>query len=50
MNGDEVYYYGNPGEGGATITPSSGATQPFPTPKAVRTYNALELEHYTPVR
>jgi hypothetical protein len=43
VNGDEVYYYGNPGEGGATITPSSGATKPFATPKPVRTYNALEL-------
>ena len=43
VNGDEVYYYGNPGEGGATTTPTSGATKPFPTPKAVRTYNALEL-------
>ena len=43
VNGDEVYYYGNPGEGGATITPSSGLTKPFATPKPVRTYNALEL-------
>jgi hypothetical protein len=43
VGGDEVYYYGNPGEGGATITPSSGATTAFATPKPVRTYNALEL-------
>jgi hypothetical protein len=43
VNGDEVYYYGNPGEGGATITPTSGKTQSFATPKAVRNYNALEL-------
>jgi len=43
VGGDEVYYYGNPGEGGSTITPVSGATKPFATPKPVRTYNALEL-------
>ena len=43
VNGDEVYYYGNPGEGGSTITPVSGATEPFATPKPVRNYNALEL-------
>jgi hypothetical protein len=42
-NGDEVYFYGNPGEGATSITPTSGATKPFPTPKPVRTYNALEL-------
>jgi carboxypeptidase family protein/TonB-dependent receptor-like protein len=43
VNGDEVYYYGNPGEGGALETPSSGATKPFPTPKAERTYTAMEF-------
>ena len=32
-NGDEVYFYGNPGEGATAITPTSGATKPFPTPK-----------------
>lgn len=42
-NGDEVYFYGNPGEGETSITPTSGATPPFPTPKAVRNYNAMEL-------
>jgi hypothetical protein len=42
-NGNEVYFYGNPGEGATSITPTSGKTQPFPTPKPVRTYNALEL-------
>ncbi|MBI2687456.1 MAG: TonB-dependent receptor [Acidobacteria bacterium] len=44
VNGDEVYYYANPGEGGATITPSSGLTKPFPTPKAKRTYDAAEFQ------
>ncbi len=44
VNGDEVYYYANPGEGGALITPSSGATAPFPTPKAERRYDAMELQ------
>jgi len=43
VNGDEVYQYANPGEGGATVTPTSGKTQPFATPKPVRTYNAMEL-------
>jgi hypothetical protein len=42
-NGDEVYFYGNPGEGATSITPTSGLTKPFPTPRPVRTYNALEL-------
>ena len=42
--GDEVYYYANPGEGVAKITPPSGATRKaIPTPKALRTYDALEL-------
>ncbi len=44
VNGDEVYYYANPGEGGATVTPTSGATKPFPTPKAKRTYDAGEFQ------
>ena len=44
-NGDETYYYGNPGEGSATRFPASGATrQEIPTPKAKRTYNAMELK------
>ncbi len=43
VNGDEVYYYANPGEGGALQTPSSGLTKPFPTPKASRTYDAAEF-------
>lgn len=44
VNGDEVYYYANPGFGNALTTPPSGATKPFPTPKAVRNYNALEMQ------
>ncbi len=43
VNGDEVYYIANPGEGGALITPHSGATTDFPTPKAKRKYDALEM-------
>ncbi len=49
--GNEVYRYGNPGEGAYKIFPSSGATCVvkvgeacgFPMPKAERVYNALEL-------
>lgn len=44
VNGNEEYYYANPGEGGATITPSSGLTKPFATPKATRTYDAAEFQ------
>lgn len=40
---NEVYLYANPGEGQATISPTSGATKPFPVPKAKRTYDAMEL-------
>jgi hypothetical protein len=43
VNGDEAYFYGNPGEGATKETPTSGATKPFPTPKPLRTYNAMEL-------
>ena len=43
VNGDEVYFYGNPGEGATAQTPTSGATKPFPTPKPKRNYNAMEL-------
>ncbi|MFB3829058.1 MAG: carboxypeptidase regulatory-like domain-containing protein [Bryobacteraceae bacterium] len=42
-NGDEIYLHGNPGEGHALIMPTSGATKPFPMPKAVRKYDAMEL-------
>lgn len=44
-NGDETYFYGNLGEGDSTVFPASGGTrQSIPTPKAKRTYNAMELE------
>jgi hypothetical protein len=43
VNGDEAYFYGNPGEGATAETPTSGATKPFPTPKPLRIYNAMEL-------
>jgi hypothetical protein len=43
VNGDEVYVYGNPGEGLAKMNPVSGLTKPFPMPKAKRKYDALEL-------
>lgn len=46
VDGNEVYVIGNPGGGElGTITPTSGATKPFATPKAVRTYDALELTY-----
>ena len=46
VNGNEVYVIGNPGGGElGTLTPSSGATAPFVTPKAVRRYDALELTY-----
>lgn len=44
VNGDEVYYYANPGFGSALTTPTSGASKPFPTPKAKRLYDAMELQ------
>jgi len=44
VNGNEEYYYANPGEGGALQTPTSGLTKPFPTPKASRTYDAAEFQ------
>lgn len=44
VNGDSVYVIGNPGEGQNTLTPSSyPATEPFPTPKPKRQFDALEL-------
>ncbi len=43
VNGNEEYFYANPGEGNASTTPVSGGSQPFPTPKASRTYDAAEF-------
>lgn len=46
VNGDEVYVIGNPGGGElGLVTPTSGATKAFATPKAVRQYDALELTY-----
>ena len=42
-NGDEIYLHGNPGMGHALIMPTQGATEPFPMPKAIRKYDAMEL-------
>jgi carboxypeptidase family protein len=43
VNGDTVYSIANPGEGSATITAGSGLTKAFPTPKPLRTYDAIDL-------
>jgi hypothetical protein len=46
VDGNEVYVIGNPGAGQlGTITPTSGLTKPFATPKPVRDYDALELTY-----
>jgi hypothetical protein len=44
VDGNEAYYYANPGEGNALMTPTSGLTKSFPTPKAVRKYDAAEFQ------
>jgi hypothetical protein len=43
VNGDSVYAIGNPGEGSTTIARPSGPTAPFPMPKAVRRYDAVDV-------
>ena len=43
VDGDEIYVIGNPGSGLGAITPVSGRTHEFATPKAMRQYDALEL-------
>jgi hypothetical protein len=45
VDGNEVYVIGNPGEGISATTPPSGSplTGEFPTPKARRQYDAVEL-------
>jgi hypothetical protein len=45
VNGNEVYVIGNPGEGIGALTPTSGLTKPFATPKPIRQYDALELTY-----
>jgi len=41
--GNEVYVIGNPGRGIGLITPVSGRTTPFTTPRPKRQYTAVEL-------
>jgi len=41
--GNEVYVIGNPGRGIGLITPVSGKTTPFTTPRPKRQYTAVEL-------
>ena len=43
VNGDAVYAIANPGEGSTTIARPSGPTRPFPMPKAVRRYDAVDV-------
>jgi hypothetical protein len=44
VDGSEVYIYGNPGKGIATMSaPSSSAVKSFKLPEAKRVYDALEL-------
>jgi hypothetical protein len=45
IDGNEVYFIGNPGEGSSTITPTSAAplTPAFNTPKPKRQYDAVEV-------
>ncbi len=43
VDGNETYIYGNPGEGLATVTPTTGLTAPFATPTAKRNYDALQV-------
>ena len=43
-NGNEIYYAANPGEGIAAIrTLRTGLTGPYPTPRPLRQYDALEF-------
>jgi len=44
VNGNAVYSIGNPGEGAAAfMAPSGATTQPIPTPKPLRVYDAMEI-------
>jgi len=44
VGGNKEFFFANPGDEGARVTPTSGLTAPFPTPRAVRTYEAGELQ------
>ena len=43
VNGNEVYVYGNPGEGNATQAIVSSLTAPFNNPTAKRVYDAVDV-------
>ncbi|HKY20160.1 MAG TPA: TonB-dependent receptor [Vicinamibacterales bacterium] len=43
VDGNEVYIYGNPGEGRAVAANISGLTAPFVIPKAKRDYDAVDV-------
>jgi outer membrane receptor protein involved in Fe transport len=43
VNGSEVYLYCNPGEGLCATAFTTGATAPFPNPRPMRKYDAVEL-------
>jgi hypothetical protein len=43
VNGTEVYIYGNPGRGLATMSAPSGLTPSFKLPRPTRVYDAMEL-------
>ncbi|MEP7310412.1 MAG: carboxypeptidase regulatory-like domain-containing protein [Acidobacteriota bacterium] len=43
--GNETYIIGNPGEGLGVLTPTTGLTKPFATPKPIRQYDAMELTY-----
>jgi hypothetical protein len=40
VNGNSVLFIANPGQGNATLMPTSGPTAPFATPKVKRVYDA----------
>ncbi len=41
VNGNEIYLYCNPGEKLCSTALTTGATAPFPTPRPIRSYDAL---------
>ncbi len=43
VDGSEIYLYCNPGEKLCSTALTTGATAPFPTPRPIRNYDALEL-------
>ena len=47
--GNEVYFAANPGEGVAQTMAVNGLTTPFPTPKPLRQYDAVDVTHQPPL-